>query len=186
MMRSPAASRGRVRKMGWRMRSWDFALAGASLWVVLAASTLVAGPIQKSSTPSPAARDYIARAQQALDARDFSQARAHLKLALEADPNSAAAYLMLGLVDFQSGDTTQAIQDYQRALDLQPDSFSGHYNLALAYLRGRNLQDGLRELDRAISLNPRHADAAYNRGLVLLDLGRPEEALASLRRARAL
>jgi len=93
---------------------------------------------------------------------------------------------MLGLVEFQSGDTTAAIAHFERALRFRPDSFSAHYNLALAYLRERNPAKGLRELKKAVALNPQHADATYNLGVVLLELGQPQEALANLRRAQSL
>jgi len=61
---------------------------------------------------------------------------------------------LLGLVDFQRGETVSAIQHYKKALALQPNSYSGHYNLALAYLRQHRLQDGRSELERAVKLDP--------------------------------
>ena len=129
---------------------------------------------------------YLRKAQQALDAHDFAEAKRQLQLALSADPKSADALLMLGFVEFQSGDTPQAIAHLEGGLKLNPGSFSGHYNLALARLRRQEVAEGLRELERAVALNPHHAGAAYNLGLVLLETGRPEEALAQLLRAQTL
>jgi superkiller protein 3 len=129
---------------------------------------------------------YLRKAQQALDAHNLAEAKTQLELALHANPNSADALLMLGFVEFQSGDAQQAIEHLERGLKLKPKSFSGHYNLALAHLRQQDVAAGLRELERAVALNPQHAGAAYNLGLVLLGMGRPEEALIQLRRAKAL
>ncbi len=129
---------------------------------------------------------YLRKAQQALDAHNFAEAKRQLELALRADPKSADALLMLGFVEFQTGDTTQAIEHLERGLKLNPGSFSGHYNLALARLRQQDVAAGRHELERAVALNPQHAGAAYNLGLVLLETGRPEEALTQLRRAQAL
>ena len=49
---------------------------------------------------------YLRKAQQALDAHDFGEAKRQLELALSAVPKSADALLMLGFAEFQSGDTT--------------------------------------------------------------------------------
>ena len=129
---------------------------------------------------------YLRKAQQAVDAHDFAEAKRQLQLALSADPKSADALLMLGFVEFQSGDTPQAVAHLELGLKLNPASFSGHYNLALARLRRQEVAEGLHELERAVALNPHHAGAAYNLGLVLLETGRPEEALAQLLRAQTL
>lgn len=129
---------------------------------------------------------HLSSAQKALEARDFARAKAELNLALQADPRSAEAYLMLGTVDMASGNTAAAIEHYQRVLKLKPDSFRGHYNLGMAYLRDHNLRAGRAELERATDLNPRDADAAYNLGVVLLELQKPRDAVSYLHRAKAL
>ena len=141
-------------------------------------------PAVKSGEASEA--PYLRKAQQALDAHNFAEAKRQLELALRANPKSPDVLLMLGFVEFQSGDTPHAIEHLERGLKLNPESFSGHYNLALARLRQRDVAAGRNELERAVALNPRHAGAAYNLGLVLLELGQPEEALIQLRRAQAL
>jgi len=132
------------------------------------------------------ARSYFAGAQKALAAGDSATAREKLNLALRADSKYAEAHLMLGLVEFQQGETAKAIQHYKQALSLQPNSYSGHYNLALGYLRQHRLQDGRAELERAVKLDPRQPDAAYDLGVVLLELGNPSAALPHLVRARTL
>jgi tetratricopeptide (TPR) repeat protein len=103
-----------------------------------------------------------------------------------ADSNYAEAYLLLGLTEFQRGETAKSIAHYKQALKLQPQSYSGHYNLALAYLREHRLQDGREQLEQAVSLDPKQADAAYDLGVVLLELGQPSSALPHLQRARTL
>lgn len=143
-------------------------------------------PAQQGVNQASSVDSLMVKAQKALDAQDFGQAKAYLNLALQADPKSAEAYVLMGTMEFQSGETEQAIQHYRRALQLRPDLFTAHYNLALAYLREQNLQEGIRELRRAAALNPRHRDAAYNLGAALLDSGKPAEALEQLRRARSL
>lgn len=177
--------------------AWIFWIHGLGSGLLVVAFTLLLGatvgipaPTQsnKSAVKSAGASEtpYLRKAQQALDAHNLAEAKTQLELALRADPKSADALLMLGFVEFQSGDTPQAIEHFERGLKLNPESFSGHYNLALAHLRQKDVAAGLHELERAVALNPQHAGAAYNLGLVLLEMGRPEEALTQLHRAKAL
>ncbi len=132
------------------------------------------------------ARSYFAAAQKALATGNSAAALEKLNQAVKADSTYADAYLLLGLTEFQHGDTARAIEHYKRALELQPRTYSGHYNLALAYLRERRLQDGRAQLEQAVNLDPKQADAAYDLGLVLLELGQPAAALPHLVRARRL
>ena len=141
---------------------------------------------QQPASSRSVARSYFASAQKALAAGDSATALEKLNRAVQADPNFAQAYLLLGLTEFQGGQTAKSIRHYKRALKLQPRSYTGHYNLALAYLRERNFQDARAELEQAVSLDARQADAAYDLGIVLLELGDPSAALTHLRHARAL
>jgi tetratricopeptide (TPR) repeat protein len=129
---------------------------------------------------------YLVAAQEALSKQDPTAALEPLKHAVEIDPKCSEGYLLLGLAEFQRGETDKSIQQYKRALDLQPRSYSAHYNLALSYLREHNLRDARVELEKAVTLGPRNADAQYDLGIVLLELREPSRALAHLRRARAL
>lgn len=192
MMTLSFASREGPRRFGFKVEILLASFAAWSLLGLVGVRTLAAeltptvNPVELAGDHTSPAGSHLAKAQKALKAGDLRQAKTHLQLALRADPKSAEAHLMLGIVEFQSGDTAGAIQHYQRALRLEPDSFACRYNLALAYLREGKLQDGLRQLERAVVLDPRHAGAAYNLGLVLLDLGRPEEALKHLSLLRTL
>jgi Flp pilus assembly protein TadD len=132
------------------------------------------------------ARSYVASAQKALAAGDGATALEELNQAVKADSTYAEAFLLLGLTEFQRGETVKSIEHYQRALELEPHSYSGHYDLALAYLREQRMQDGRAQLEQAVKLDPNQIDATYNLGIVLLDLGRPLEALPHLSRARRL
>ena len=132
------------------------------------------------------ARSYFVSAQKALAAGDSATAIKKLNRAVLADSNYAEAYLLLGLTEFQLGETAKSIAHYKQALKLQPRSYSGHYNLALAYLREHKLQDGREQLEQAVSLDPKQADGAYDLGVVLLELGQPSSALPHLQRARTL
>ena len=149
-----------------------------------AAPMLQAKEPPQASENISSARSHLANGQRAFEARKFEEARVELERAVRADPRLAEAYLGLGLLDLQTGDTAASIQRFRKVVELAPDSFQGHYYLAMACLRDQRLQDGARELERAVALDPRQADALYNLGVVLLELNRPGEAISRLRQAR--
>lgn len=177
------------------MKTWGRRLANLSLAegrlarlfvigivsMVVSAASAQGGPADRSL-----AHRHLVSAQGALAAGDTTAAREKLHLALQADPKFAEAYLLLGTIEFRSGNNEKSIQLYKKAVSLHPTSYPGHYNLALAYLREKRLQDGKAELETAVKLDPKQPDAAYDLGVVLLQMDKPSDALAHLMRARAL
>ena len=155
------------------------------LLVILAATP---SPVSAQQPPDghSLARSYFATAQKALAAGDSITAIEKLNQAVQADANYTEAYLLLGLTEFQSGQTAKSIGHYRRALQLQPQSYSGHYNLALAYLREHKVEEGRVQLEKAVKLDPKQADAAYDLAIVLLELKHPARAVGYLTRAQKL
>lgn len=153
---------------------------------VHAAALARAAGAQQPSPGCEMALPYLTSAQAALTAADSATALEKLNRAMETAPNCADAYLLLGLTEFQRGETAKSIRDYKHALELQPRSYSGHYNLALAYVREHELQEARLHLEQAVKLDAGQADAAYDLGMVLLELGKASAALGQLRHARVL
>jgi len=63
------------------------------------------------------------------------QAESLLKKAIELDPKFAAAYLQLGILYSDRGDSSEAIAAYQKAANADPELKEAHYRLARAYSR---------------------------------------------------
>jgi tetratricopeptide (TPR) repeat protein len=141
---------------------------------------------QQQEPSCVAAHSYLASARKALAVEDSATALDKLNRAIEVDPKCADAYLLLGLTEFQGGETAKSIQHYKEAVKLVPRSYSGHYDLALAYLKENNLRDARSELEQAVVIDSKQADAAYDLGIVLLQMEQPAAALPHLRRAHAL
>lgn len=83
------------------------------------------------------------------------------------------------------------LQDYYGAIHLLEEVVStgrafadAHHLLGLSYSLAGQSDKALEQLDRALTLNPNYIEALIHRSLVLNELGREEEANASLRRAR--
>ena len=69
------------------------------------------------------------------DADHFAQAESLLEKAVRLDPKLGAAYVRLGVLYSQRGDSSRAIAAYQRAIEANPESEEAHYRLAQGYSR---------------------------------------------------
>src|SRR5438270_13817880 len=70
---------------------------------------------QQPASSRSVARSYFASAQKALSAGDSAAALEKLNRAVQADPNFAQAYLLLGFTAVQGGQTANSIRHYKRA-----------------------------------------------------------------------
>jgi tetratricopeptide (TPR) repeat protein len=67
------------------------------------------------------------------DADDLAHAESLLEKAVRLDPKLAAAYLQLGVLYSQRGDSSKAVSAYQKAIAANPGLVAAHYRLAQAY-----------------------------------------------------
>ena len=84
---------------------------------------------------------------------------------------------------FQLGDYYGAIHLLEDVVATGRAFADAHHLLGLSYSLVGQLEKALEELDRAVDLNPRYIEALVHRSLVLNELGREDDAEASLRRA---
>jgi len=63
------------------------------------------------------------------------QAEALLKEAVDLDPKLGTAYLQLGILYSDRGDSSEALAAYQKAVNADPELKEAHYRLARAYSR---------------------------------------------------
>jgi Tfp pilus assembly protein PilF len=63
------------------------------------------------------------------------QVESLLQKAVELDPKFGAAYLQLGILYSDRGDSSKAISAYQKAVNTDPELKEAHYRLARAYSR---------------------------------------------------
>ncbi|MSU49073.1 MAG: tetratricopeptide repeat protein [Opitutus sp.] len=112
-----------------------------------------------------------------------TEAEAHLRKAVEWDPNSPGILDALGVVLNEVGKTTEAAAMLWRAAQLNPSDAGAAFNAALAFAGARKLPDAEFALREALRRNPRHDRASYNLGLLLAQTGRAVEAIAALEAA---
>lgn len=131
----------------------------AALWLT---STLFA---QKSVVHGTPAREApgVARAESAMNQRQWSEAEAILRKLVAANAKDAKAWFDLGFVMHAQQNYPEAILAYRRAVAAQPDSFECNMNLGMM-LAHENYPDAPKYLEASIHLKPTS--------------GHPEESLA--------
>jgi tetratricopeptide (TPR) repeat protein len=121
------------------------------------------------------------------------QARQMFEEAIALEPKNAGAYTLLGwtyLMEVWSGlsespgkSMGRAAELAQKALALDDSLDLPHSLLGNIYLMSRQYEKAVAEEERAIALNPNGADAHAHLGMTLNYVGRPEEAIALLKKA---
>lgn len=102
---------------------------------------------------------------------------------LKAQPDTAPAHNLLGMVKANKGDMDQALACYRRAIEFDPNLADAHNNLG-NLLRHRKSWDEAEACYRqVVGLSPASAVARRNLGKVLDGQGRTDEAMACYREA---
>ncbi len=114
------------------------------------------------------------------------EAEAIYRQILQAEPQHADAWHLLGLVAYQVGKPDVASQLIARAVALAGNRALFHGNLGEAYRATGQLTAAEQSLRRALQLDPQLPDVHSNLGNVLRATGRPAEAIAEFRQALRL
>jgi len=142
-------------------------------------------PLVDMMTPSFEAYRRYTKARELLFGGDDRGAIAMARSALSLDPDFASAWGSMGFAFVNIGEPDSALAAFDEALR-RPGRLLEVARLMLpaqvAALRG-DPQGALEAVDQAVRHDPLWWTAHNNRGSYLLSLGRPEEALASSRRA---
>jgi Flp pilus assembly protein TadD len=103
--------------------------------------------------------------------------------ALEADPDSAAAYNGLGLAYARLKQYAEAVEAYRMSLKLAPDTAWTLSNLGLAYIELRKYSEAIDALRHAVKAMPELSVAHFNLGIAYTNSERYREAAASYEEA---
>ena len=77
----------------------------------------------------------LSKREDSQDANNVGLVESLLEKAVRLDSKLAAAYLQLGILHSQQGESSKAISAYQKAIEANPQSEEAHYRLAQAYSR---------------------------------------------------
>ena len=99
------------------------------------------------------------------------------------EPEHARAHSLLGMIEFQNGDTERALSLLARAQELNPKLPDVPRALAEIYLGMDDLEKALEAQKQAIYFNPRDPMGHLQAAVILQRLGRPNEAETEARAA---
>jgi tetratricopeptide (TPR) repeat protein len=105
---------------------------------------------------------------------------------LQAQPDHADAWHLLGLTAHQAGEHALAVDHFQRAITCRGTEAAFHCNLGGAYSALGRTAQAVASYRRALELKPDFAEAYYNLGNALKDQGNLEQAVACYRQALEL
>ncbi|SME87876.1 tetratricopeptide repeat protein [Pseudobacteriovorax antillogorgiicola] len=116
--------------------------------------------------------------------KEFSKLMRKVK---EELPGSGPIYALHGeVLSEHLKKHSDAIDSYEGAILLEPSRSEFYNGLGLAYYRQKNMVKALNLFVQATQVDPNDATARYNEACVLAILGRPQEALGSLKEAITL
>jgi len=142
-------------------------------------------PIEDSPTEAnggTTAYRHFVEACVAEDRNDNQTAEHLFRLAIELEPNMAAALTNLGNLVYRQGELEEARRLYERALEHDPGQPEARYNYANLLEDLGDTDMAIAELRRVCSTFPEFADAHYNLGLMLAQVGGTAQAKQHLER----
>jgi tetratricopeptide (TPR) repeat protein len=144
---------------------------------------------QQFSDGETAGSSSTAAMEAALDhhrSGDLVGAKTAYEAILEAEPENAQAWQMLGLVAHQAGDATTALEKLGQAAALQPDNADIHVNMADVLRSAGNAEEAISAYRRAVAIDPEAREALTNLGLLALENKYIGEGIEALRRSAIL
>jgi tetratricopeptide (TPR) repeat protein len=121
---------------------------------------------------------YEARGSQALGARQWPEAVANLKKAVELAPDNAFTRLNLGTALYMQGDADAALEQYRKAVSLSPALARAHFAIGvLMEARGQD-DEAIKAFDAAVASDPSYAEPRFSLANALRRTGRVQESLS--------
>ena len=144
-------------------------------------------PVEVEDSPTEAnsgttAYRHFVEACAAEDRGDLEMAEHLFRLAIELEPNMAAALTNLGNIVYRQGNVEEARTLYEAALSHDPTQAEGRYNLANVLEDLGERERAIAELRQVCTSCPDFADAHYNLGLALANVGGTAQAKRHLER----
>ncbi len=121
-----------------------------------------------------------------LEEESSEEARRAYHQALALDPSLVDAHVNLGRMYHEAGELAKADAHYRAAARLDPRDAVVWFNLGVLCEDARRRAQSVTFYKRAVACDPDFADAHFNLGLLLDALGRPNEAMRHLMKARRL
>jgi protein O-GlcNAc transferase len=130
--------------------------------------------------------ESVQQAWQYLRAGEVARAEAFCRHLLQANPDEADAWYLLGLACQRQARPAEAAECYRHVIERDPHNADAYNNLGAALEGLGYLDEAARCFEKAAHLRPDAPVVHYNLGVALAGQRKLEEAIASYRRALAL
>ena len=140
---------------------------------------------QQLAIPEKAYREY-ADAQKDLQKQDTAAAEKHLERAVELAPQFAGAWNNLGTIAYQTQRFPLAEERFREALKQDPSAYEPLVNLGGVLINLNKLDEALEVNVHATLTRPNDALAQSQLGMAYFGIGRFDDAIKHLERARQL
>ena len=135
----------------WVLRIALASLVGSTL-IMAGCQTVTTAPSGTAKDPEQAARTRTAIAAEYIKKGDLDTAKRHLEQALTADPRSAEASNMMGILLQQEGspiNVKRAEDYYKRAISLKEDFAQAHNNYGVYLSSNKRYADAMKQFEVA-------------------------------------
>ncbi len=125
-------------------------------------------------------------AQQALAHNNPAEAASFAQRAVQAAPNDAKLWFLLGYTSRLAGRTQASLDAYQKGLKISPGSVDGLSGMAQTYAKMGNIDQAKRLLMQIVRSNPRRQNDLLMAGELYMQTGDPQQGIALLQRAESI
>ncbi len=171
-----------------RTRCW-FGCASAAVALVLALCCTSPAFSQAPDAPLPQGQANVSTLQAAkkrIDAGQYTQAAAALRLFLQTEPHSAPAHTMLAYCLLRMDDPKDSLAEYTRAASIERPSAVDLQNVAKDYALLSDLSDSDHWMVLAVQMNQDDPEGWYGLGRIRYSLQRFQDAADCFQRALVL
>jgi tetratricopeptide (TPR) repeat protein len=131
-------------------------------------------------------QQLLSMADEAIENKDFEEAKKALGSALIIDENSVNVLQKMAYICTQTEDYAEAKESYEKLIDLNKNDDMAHVLLANTLHKLGDEKGAEEHHERAIVLDPEYAPHYFNYANTLYDLGHNKEALAEYKKAYEL
>ena len=128
-------------------------------------------------------RQHLDMANLLILSRRLPEAREHLDLLVQKQPNNPEVYLARASYDAAANNTAAALADMQKALQLDPARSDSYLSLAMLQMQGQQWDAAEASFKKAVDLNPKSASSLLALGNFYQTRGRFPEAEQMFHRA---
>jgi len=111
--------------------------------------------------------DLLKGAEAAMKAKRLDKALPLAAKAVKADPRSAAAVQLRGMIHFKLGHISESIRDFDKAIELDPRRKAGHWQRGISYYYAGRFDEGRRQFEGYQSVDANDVENAVWRYLCM-------------------